>query len=139
MKAKRFNPKIDKLFWILCGLTNAVCVPLLFIPPLFSLATLFIIFPLFIFINYFFVSPLFGYVELRENELFIKYGFVLKRNIPYDKIRSATKERKFYTDSILSLKNAMEHVTIKYNTYDVTAVSVTDNDAFISELYERLG
>ena len=139
METKKYRPKIDKLYWILLLSTNAVCLPLLFIPPFFSPQTLFITVPLFVFVNYFFVSPLFGYVELRENELFIKYGFILKRSIPYGKVRSAVKERKFYTDSMLSLKNSLEHVVIKYNAYDFTAVSVVDNDAFIAELYGRLG
>lgn len=139
MQTKKYRPKIDKLYWILLLFTNAVCVPLLFIPPFFSLVTLFVTLPLFVFVNYFFVSPLFGYVELRENEIFIKYGFILKRSIPYGRVRSVVKERKFYTESMLSLKNALEHVNIKYNTFDVTAVSVVDNDAFISELYGRLG
>jgi len=137
MQVKRFRPKIDKLYRILLTVTNALCLPLLFIPTLFSPVTLFITLPLFVFVNYFFVSPLFGYVELRETELFIKYGFFLKKTIPYAKIRSAEKERKFYCESMMALKNALEHVNIKYNTYDVTTVSVEDNDAFIEELCRR--
>ena len=31
----------------------------------------------------------------------------------------------------------MEHINIKYNSFDVTAVSVTDNDALISAIEER--
>ena len=138
MNTKRFTPKIDKLYWILCGITNAVCVPLLLIVPFFSPMTAFITVPIFVFTNYFFISPLFGYVELREKELFIKYGFILKRSIPYGKVRSVAKERKFYTESMLSLKNAFEHVNIKYNTFDVTAVSVADNDEFIAELNAKV-
>ena len=137
METKKYRPKIDKLYWILLISTNAICAPLLFILPFFSFTTLFITLPLFVFVNYFFLSPLLGYVELRDNELFIKYGFILKRSIPYGKVRSVAKERKFYTESMLSLKNALEHVNIKYNTYDYTAVSVVDNDAFIAELNER--
>jgi hypothetical protein len=38
---------------------------------------------------------------------------------------------------MVSLKNAIEHVNIKYNSFDVTTVSVVDNDGFIEELKER--
>ena len=48
------------------------------------------------------------------------------------------KERKPYTDTMLSLKNAMEHVTIKYNKFDITAVSVTDNDDLIINIKARI-
>jgi hypothetical protein len=36
-----------------------------------------------------------------------------------------------------SLKNALEHVNIKYNTFDIVSVSVVDNDGFIEELNTR--
>ena len=39
---------------------------------------------------------------------------------------------------MLALKNSIEHVDIKYNSFDVTCVSVKDNDAFIKELEERI-
>ena len=92
-----------------------------------------------IFTLYFLVTPFFGYVELRESTLYIKYGFFLKREIPYNKIRGTVKDRKFYSESMLSLKNALTHVNIKYNVYDVTTVSVVDNDGFIEELERRIG
>ena len=139
MKNERYKPKVDKLFWWLFSLTNGVLLAILVPTTIDAPTTLFINLPIFLFTNYFFISSLFGYVELRERELFIKYGFFLKRSIPYAKIRSLQKERKFYTDSILSLKNAMEHVNIKYNSFDVTAVSVTDNDALIAAVNEKRG
>ena len=139
MKNERYKPKVDKLFWWLFSLTNGVLLAILVPTTIDAPTTLFINLPIFLFTNYFFISSLFGYVELRERELFIKYGFFLKRSIPYAKIRSLQKERKFYTDSILSLKNAMEHVNIKYNSFDVTAVSVTDNDALIAAINEKRG
>ena len=105
---------------------------------IFAPSTLFINLPIFLFANYFFVSPLFGYVELRSDELFVKYGFFIKRRIPYASIKSLKKERKLYTDTMLSLKNAMEHVNIKFGSFDLTAVSVTDNDALIAAIEERL-
>ncbi len=39
---------------------------------------------------------------------------------------------------MLSLKNALEQVTIKYNKFDSVVVSVKDNDTFISELERRI-
>ena len=86
---------------------------------------------------YFLISPLFGYVELREDTLFIKLGFFMKREIPYKSIRGTAKARKFYSDSMLSLKNSFEHVNIKYNRFDIMSMSVKDNDEFIKDLEER--
>ena len=90
-----------------------------------------------IFTFYFLISTLFGYVELREKSVFIKFGFLLKKEIPYDKIRGTVKERRFYSDSMRSLKNAIEHVNIKYNSFDVVTVSVMDNDKLIEEIERR--
>ncbi len=39
---------------------------------------------------------------------------------------------------MLSLKNSIEHVNIKYNTFDIMTVSVADNDGFIKELTTRV-
>ena len=139
MKNERYRPKVDKLFWWLFSITNGVLLAILVPTTIDAPTTLFINLPIFLFTNYFFISSLFGYVELRERELFIKYGLFLKRSIPYAKIRALEIERKFYTDSILSLKNAMEHVNIKYNSFDVTAVSVTDNDDLIAAINEKRG
>ena len=91
-----------------------------------------------VFTLYFLVSPLVGYVELRPDTMFIKYGFILKREIAYKSIRDVKKERKLYSESMLSLKNAIEQVNIKYNSFDVTTVSVTDNDEFIIDLNARI-
>ena len=38
----------------------------------------------------------------------------------------------------MSMKNSLEHVNIRYNSFDVTSVSVKDNEAFMKELDERL-
>ena len=139
MKNERYKPKVDKLFWWLFSITNGVLLAILIPTSIDAPSTIFINLPIFLFTNYFFISSLFGYVELREHELFIKYGFFLKRSIPYAKIRRLEKDRKFYTESILSLKNAMEHVNIRYNSFDVTSVGVTDNDALIAAINEKRG
>ncbi len=137
MQRKRFKPLIDKMFWIisipLCVLMTALTV----LTAIFHPSMLFFTLSLDAFVAYFLISPLGGYVELREHTVFIKYGFLLKKEIAYDKIRTAEKARKFYSESMMALKNAIEHVNIKYNTFDVTTVSVVTNDEFIRELEAR--
>ena len=137
MQRKRFKPLIDKLFWIisipLCVLMTAFTVFATILQP----SLLFFMLTVDAFVAYFLISPLWGYVELREHTVFIKYGFFLKKEIAYDKIRTAEKTRKFYSESMMTLKNAIEHVNIKYNTFDVTTVSVVTNDDFIRELEAR--
>ena len=103
----------------------------------FAPMALFATVPVDLLVLYFLISPLFGYVELREDTLYVRYGLILKREIPYSAIRGAVKEKKFHSDSMLSLKNAFEHVTIGYNKFDLTVVSVADNDAFLEELNRR--
>jgi len=137
MKNKIFKPLIDKLFWILLIPTAALMLGVTVLA-VFEPSALLIIIPTDIFVGYFLIAPLFGYVELRENSLFIKYGFILKKEIPYTKIRSLEKDRKWYSDAMMSLKSSMEHVIIKYNRFDVTIVSVVDNDTFMEELSKRI-
>jgi len=136
MVNERYKPLIDKLYWVILASTVAI---LLFMTAVasFSQIALFITIFADLTVIYFFVSPLFGYVELRENSVYIKYGLLLSKEIPYEKIRGAVKERKFYSDSMASLKNSFEHVNLKYNTFDVTTVSVVDNDGLIKTLQER--
>ena len=134
MQTKRYKPAVDKLFWIIFIPTNAFLLCAMIIPAFFDLKAFFLMLPIFLFVNYFFLSPLFGYVELREKELFIKYGFFMKKQIPYGKIRELTKERRFISESMMSLKNAMEHINVKYNKFDVTVISVKNNDELIKEI-----
>lgn len=72
-----------------------------------------------------------------KNKIFIKYGLIMKREIPYDKIRGIEKERRIISPSIISIKNALDHVNIKFNTFDVTTLSLKDSDEFIRELNNR--
>lgn len=139
MNIQRYKPLVDKLFWIisvpttvlLIGVTLAVCF---FPAPL----ALFITILTDLIVIYFLIAPLFGYVELREDSVYIKYGLFLNKEIPYRKIRKIEKERRFYSDSMLSLKNAFDHINIKYNTFDITSVSVVNNDIFIENLNKRI-
>ena len=134
---KRFKPKIDKLFWIILWVLLPIVIGIT-VTAIFMPITLWVIIPTDLFILYFVLSPLFGYVELREETVFIKFGFFLSREIPYTKIRGTESVRKFYSDSMLSLKNSLDHVNIKYNTFDMVSVSVEDNEKLICELSARL-
>lgn len=137
MKNQKYRPLFDRLYWWIAIPTLLFVLISTVILGILSLGTLFWMIPLSLFVLYFFISPFFGYVELRKDSVFIRYGFFLKKEIPYQKIRDVQKERKFYAESMMSLKNAFEHVNIKYNAFDVTTVSVVDNDAFIKTLHER--
>lgn len=136
---KRYKPLVDKLFWIttiiavslLLGVTIAVCL----YPDGLAVA---IVLAVDLLTLYIILSPLFGYVELGEKSLLIKFGLVLKREIPYDKIHGLKKERRTYSESILSLKNAMEHIDIKYGSYQVVTVSVVNNDELMEEIKRRI-
>ena len=137
MSTKRFKPKYDKLFWLVwapTALIMLIATALSFV----ELVAFLLMLATDIFTFYFLFSSVVAYAELREETLFIKYGFILKKEIPYSKIRGTEKARKWYSDSMLSLKNSLEHVNIKYNTFDFTSVSVKDNDAFIEELKTRI-
>ena len=138
MENRIFKPKLDKMFWIILIPTSLFLLAMTVVPTIFAPEALFIIIPIDLFVIYFLISPLLGYAELRSNTLFIKFGFILKREIPYAKIRGAEKTEKFYSDSMISLKNAIEHVNVRYNTFDVVSISVIDNDKFIEELKSRL-
>ena len=141
MERIRFKPSFDRLFVVIFASTGAIMLALtLFM--IFGLPyapyTLLTILATDVFVLYFVVSPIFGYVELREETVFIKFGFILKREIPYKKIRGFGRERKWYADSMLALKNSLDHVNIKYNSYDMVSVSVKDNDRLISEIEARI-
>ena len=136
MENKRFKPLIDKLFLWITIPTAMLFLFLIFIS-VCELVALLITLSSMLFTAYFLISPLFGYVELREKTVFIKFGFFMKREIPYEKIRGIKKERKWYSDSMLSLKNSMDHVNLQYNTFDFVTISVVDNDELIRELNKR--
>lgn len=137
LENRRYKPLIDKMFcfvWVPISIVMLGVTVLSFFEP----TALFVMLPVDIFTFYFLFSQLFGFVELREKSLFIKFGFILKTEIPYSSIRGIAKDRKFYSDSMLSLKNALSHVNIKYNKFDLVTVSVKENDEFIEELTRRI-
>lgn len=137
MKNQRYRPLFDRLYWWIAIPTLLIVLIPTVIFGILSPETLFWMIPLSLFVLYFFISPFFAYVEFQEDSLLIRYGFFLKKEIPYRKIKGIVKERKFYAESMMSLKNAFEHVNIKYNMFDVTTVSVVDNDGLIKTLQER--
>ena len=138
MENKKYKPKIDKLFW---WITIPTAVLMVGVTVLAATApiSLIIVASCDLLVAYFLVSPLFGYVELRDKCVFIKFGFFICREIPYEKIRGAELTRKVYSDSMISLKNSIEHVNIKYNRFDVASVSVKENDELIHDILQACG
>ena len=140
MEHKRFFPKYDTLFHFIWIPTAIIMLFLLvmnaFLPSTFGwIVTLVTT----VVVAYFVISPMFGYVELRETCVFVKFGFFMRRVIPYETIRGVEKKRTAIADSMVALKNAMEHVNIKHGSFDVTSVSVKDGDAMMAEIRKRCG
>lgn len=136
---KRYRPLVDRLFWITtiiaASLLLGVTVAVSFYPDGLAIA---IVLAVDLLTLYIIISPLFGYVELRENTVFIKFGLILKKEIPYEKIRGVQKQKRCYSESIISLKNALEHVDIKYDGFQVVTVSVVDNDGLMEAIKKRI-
>ncbi|MGM9969290.1 MAG: PH domain-containing protein [Anaeroplasma sp.] len=137
---KRYKPKIDKLFYILLIIVNTLLLAILLIPILVfnSFEGLPFTIIVVLFVDYLLLSSIFGYVEIKENLICIKYGLILKKEIPFNKIKKLEIKRKWYSDSLLALKNSIEHVDITFNSYDKTCVSVKDNYAFVEEVKKKL-
>ena len=125
---KKYKPRFDKLYWWTFLPTELLVLAVALVNCIIAPKTLFLTAPIVLLITYFLISPCFGYAELREETLFIKYGFLLKKEIPYKKIRKLERKRSFISESMMSLKCAVWHVEIRYNTFDVTTVSVKDED-----------
>ena len=136
---RKYRVKVDRLFYWLFIPITAILLGVTVTLGILDAVALAIILPIDLFILYFLVSPLFGYCELREDTLFIRYGLIITRSIPYEKIRAIEKKRAFYTYSMLSLKCSFSHIDIKYNRFDVTSVGVVDSDIFASLLSQKLG
>ena len=122
------------MIWI----PTAVLLAVATVISLSSLLALLILIATDLFALYFLLSSLAGYVELREESVFIKLGFIMKIDIPYEKIRGFSRQRKIYSDSTVSIKNSLEHVNIKYNKFDLVSVSVVTNDELIREIEKRI-
>lgn len=95
MQRKRFKPLVDKLFWII-AIPTAVLIASATALAALAPTILFVMLPIDLFVVYFLISPLFGYVELGETAVFIKYGFFMKKEIPYVSIRGTQILCGFY-------------------------------------------
>ena len=135
---KRYKPRFDRLFYGIAIFTAVVMLGCL-IPSFYGGGAFAIVVTLgsLILCGYFLVSPCFGYAELREETLFIKFGFFLSREIPYEKIYAVEKKHMMVADSMLSLKNAMDHLNVKYNRFDLISLSLQNEEDFIKALCER--
>ena len=139
MENEKFKPKFDILYYSTLIFSAVILIGVSLIGVIFdgALSILFVTVPTTLLIGYFLLSPVFGYVELREKCVFVKFGFFASREIPYSKIRGTVIERKLYSDSMMSLKNSIEHLNIKHGTFDVTSVSVLDNAKLAEKIEER--
>ena len=139
MENERFKPKFDILYYSVLIFASIILIGVSLIGVIFdgALSVLFVTVPTTLLIGYFMLTTVFGYVELREKCVFVKFGFFASREIPYSKIRGTVIERKLYSDSMMSLKNSIEHLNIKHGTFDVTTVSVVDNAALAQKIEER--
>lgn len=138
METKRYKPKFDKLFYIPIVIVSALMVGATAVSVI-EPAGLVIMLACDLIVLYFVLSCFAGYVELRESVMFVKFGFFLKREIPYSKIRKIERQHRLYSESMLSLKNSLDHIDVRYNLYDVVSISVIDNDDFVRELCLRAG
>ena len=137
METIRFKPKIDKLFYLI-WIPTTVLLVVLTVLSITSLTAILIMACTDVFTFYFMVSSLIGYVELREDHLFIKYGFFLKKSIKYSSIRDIRSERTALSDTLFSLKSSLDHLRIMYNRFDYTVVSVKDNEKLSEEVKKRI-
>ena len=137
MENKVYKPLFDKSFYIIWIPTLLLLAVATFISAS-AVVALLILIAADVFTLYFLFSSLSAYAELREDCLYIKFGFIIKREIPYSSIRGLKKEHKIIAETIFSIKNALDHVVIKYNKFDAVTVSVKENDSFISALEERM-
>lgn len=137
MENKVYKPLIDKSFYII-WVPTLILLAVSTVIATSAAAALLILIATDVFTLYFLFSSLSAYAELREDCLYIKFGFLIKREIPYSKIRGLKKEHKIIAETIFSIKNALDHVVIKYNKFDAVTLSVKDNDSFIRALEERM-
>lgn len=132
----KFKPSIDKLFYIVAAICLVTVIGMTVVSA-FAPVSLWVTVPVDLLVLYFLFTPLFGYVELREKSVFIKFGLILKKEIPYSEIRGTSRERKFHSDSMVSLKYSMEHINIKFGRFDMISVSVVDGERLIEEIEKR--
>ena len=135
----KFKPRVDKYYlWIAIPTEIFLIVMTVMTVVHFTLFGLIVMLFALALSSFFILSPvLFGYAELRDDELFVDFGVFIKRSIPYSKIRSVEKKHRFYSESMLSLKCAIDHVDVKYNSFDMISLSLKEEAKFIEELNRK--
>ena len=106
---KRYKPRLDRLFYGIAIFTAAVVLGCL--------------------IPSFYGGGAFA--------IAVTLGFFLSREIPYEKIYAVEKKHMMVADSMLSLKNGMDHLNVKYNRFDLVSLSLQNEEDFIKVLCER--
>ena len=139
MEIKRYRPKVGGLYYAIFLPTLILVLAAAVFAAIYDPFSLAVTVTVFLLILYFAVSPLFGYAELGSESLFIRYGFFMKREIPYTKIRSVKRARRAISYSTVSLKCDMEHIEIGYGSFDETTISLVDTDEFVEELTRLSG
>ena len=136
----KFRPRVDKYYlWIAIPTEIFLIVMTVMTLVHFTLFGLIVMLLALALSSFFILSPIFfGYAELRDDELFVDFGVFIKKSIPYSRIRAIEKKRRFYSESMLSLKCAIDHVDIKYNRFDVLSLSLKDEEVFIEELNKKI-
>ena len=134
MGNKRYRPKVGGLYFAIFLPTLALILAVTVLAAIYDPFSLAVTVTVFLLILYFAVSPLFGYAELREESLYIRYGFFMKVDIPYSKIHSVKRARRLISYSTVSLKCDVEHIEIRYGIFDETTISLVDSEEFVAEL-----
>ncbi len=135
----KFKPKIDAYFIVpFCIATIILLIPTILGFVFNNIAQGIFTICILLFVDYLLLSPLFGFVQFEEKNLYIKYGLIIKKRIPYDKISTIKIEKKLYSECLLSLKTSVEHMHITYNLYDTTCISLKETDAFLEEVARRM-
>ncbi len=135
----KFKAEIGKYYIISLSVVSILILfPLIISLIILDIAAIISFSIFFVIMEVILISPIFGYVRLDDDFLYIKYGLILRKHIPYEIIVGLEKEHKLYSESLISLKTSIEHVRIKYNTYDNTTVSVKNMDQFIEEVNQKI-
>ena len=137
MEKMRFKPKFDRLYWLITIPTSLFILAAIVMCAIVG-EGLIIMIPVSALTFYFLFIPFFTYAELTDEGLYIKYGAFIKRTIPYKSIRKIEKGRGIIGEAMLSMKNALDHVTVRYNRFDMTVLSLKSEDIFVKELWERV-
>lgn len=135
----KYRVNIDKYYYI----TIVVVSLILLIPLILSIVAkrvwvILVVAFLIIFVEYLLFSCFIGYAKLEEDHLVIRYGFIIKRRLPYEIIRGVEKKSSYFSESLISLKTTKNCVVVLFNTYDNTTISIKDEDDFIEKLLEKL-